>query len=105
MGVLEMTQTVWDEWRARQLARTDDPQTSRAAALHMVTSGQLSKDQSLALSYIRANSGCIAAEVEAGTKPGIWKRINELERAGLVVLKGERINPATGRMQRKIYAL
>jgi len=93
----------WDEWRAKVMSRSADPGTSHAAARWMVVSGQLSNDQWAALRWIREHPGCIAAEVEAGTKSGIWKRINELESMGYVRLVGQRVNPATGRMQRIIY--
>ena len=95
----------WDEWRARALARKHDPSTSHAAASHMVNSGQLGRDQQTVLAYVRSHPGAIAVEVDEGTgRTGLWKRLPELEKMGMIYTSGARRNPNSRRPQRCWFA-
>ena len=90
--------------QAYQLARTYDPATSHEAAEHMVTSGQLGRDQHKALEAIFAHPGIISGELcDVTCNPGIWKRVSELHRMGLITYGESRVYWASNRKQRSIW--
>lgn len=85
------------------LHHTDDPETSRKAAVRILKSGTLGHDQWSALDGIRRHPGSTCKELagfrlsEDGDPRGfewvrqsIGRRLNELEKAGLIHRRGER---------------
>ena len=85
----------------KHLSGKTDPQTSRDAARRVKTSGSLSNGQRLALKMIRVYPGRTCPELavirstqtgeaEEWSRQAIGRRLNELEKAGLIRREGVR---------------
>ena len=79
----------YDQIKARNLARRDDPDTSKQAAERLVASGSHGARCEAALSLVRALPGATASELDpSGFGSRILKRLNDLRIAG-AIRKGE----------------
>ncbi len=91
----------YDLFEARKLARKTDPETSHEAARGMVETGKLGQAQVEVLSLVRRCPGLGAREyaTKAGTGDvrTVNRRLPELEAKGLVVRRGTKKCPMTGR--------
>jgi len=91
--------------RPSELHRRDDPDTSRESAEHLVHSGNLGRLMADALERVRAAPGSTGAELDPeGFGSRILKRLNDLQRVGLVEARGEKVCDVTGRTARRWYA-
>ncbi len=86
---------------ARTHARTNDPSTSHEAAKHIASSGSLGKVQRQVLDALRRYTfhGCVTGRelAELNGIDGAWKRLPDLERAGLAERVGTQKCTVTGR--------
>ena len=81
-------------------ARRSDPATSQAAAT--ANKPQRRGHRKILLEAIERLGGCTAREAHAATDLSEvccwWKRVSELEKLGHVVVAGQKVEAATGRM-------
>lgn len=76
--------------------RSDDPETSRKAALDHYPRAKTQRHQAL-LAVARSEGGATYADVERITGiNGIWKRLSELEQGGWIFPAGTRLIEETG---------
>lgn len=85
----------------RELVGRTDPPTSREAARKMTNSGAIGKAQQVALAWVKNNPGHTAPELgkmaalrygadKEDMRQRIGRRLNELEKAGLIRREGVR---------------
>jgi len=85
----------------KELYRSSDPNTSMAAAVSMVSSGQLGEAQRRALDYVQRYPGRTALELSRLAGDGDPRRINrrlgELRAAGKIHRGESKPDPITGK--------
>lgn len=93
----------WDkefeaDMQCKRLARSSDPQTSHAAAEHIVRSGRVRSLQTIAFNAIVCNPGKTASELAQITgEANLHKRMAELERQDLIYRGRPKTCSVTGR--------
>ncbi len=96
------TQLGLDDFSARLLSRRQDPETSKAAGRDLVQSWKLSKQQFLAITYLRVHPGTTAWEMAGGDisiRYFLNRRLPELVRKGLARRGESRVCRITGTKQ------
>ena len=91
---------------SKELARTEDPGTSKKAAEEMVASGSLGRRTVEALNHLKHTPGSTATELEtrAGVSDGRYrKRLNDLRKRGHAKTVGTRKCRVTGRAAQVWY--
>lgn len=80
-------------------ARASDPQTSKAAA-RSISQDAMTKQHKRVLGALRTHGPKAAEEIEDIVGIPIWRRMNELQRAGLIETTGFSHKNRSGRMAR-----
>ena len=91
-----------DDFRARLLARRDDPMPSKEAARRLVRSGKLNRQQQTALTALRLHPGTTAWEMAEGNtllRFMLCRRLPELVRKGAAKRGAPRVCRITGTKQ------
>lgn len=86
---------------AKELSRSEDPDTSKQAAEEIVLDGTQARMMVLALDTLRANPRLTSKELEAkagGSDGSIRKRLNDLRKMGYATNGPERVCTISGRM-------